>query len=799
MQDYEKLGVFYLGREVGQADDEARLVLLDSRDFTTHAVCVGMTGSGKTGLCVTLLEEAAIDGIPVIAIDPKGDLANLALTFPELRPADFRPWVDPAAAARAGLAPEAYAEKEAAKWRSGLAQWDQAPDRIQRLRDAAGVTIFTPGSPAGVPVRALGTLAAPPPAILHDDETLRERVLALVSSLLTLIGADADPLQSRDHILLSTIVERAWRSGQTLDLARLIAAVQTPGFEQVGVFDLESFYPGKERFKLAMTLNNLLASPGFAAWMEGEPLDPQRLLYTAEGKPRISVFSIAHLSDAERMFFVTLLLNEIVTWTRAQPGAGSLRALIYMDEIMGFFPPTANPPSKRPMLTLLKQARAYGVGVVLSTQNPVDLDYKGLSNAGIWFIGRLQTERDKLRVLDGLEGAAGGRWDRAEVDRLISGLESRKFLMSNAHEDGLTLLQTRWAMSYLCGPLTRAQIQALRPDDGPTPADRPTGGPASAMPASPPPPRTSVAPAAMDAISAPPLLPPEATQWYARDATGRADARYQAALIGVTRAHYARASLNLHESVETTLICPLDEESVHDPWSVADAVAETPELESTAPPGRFVAPPAEALSESAHKRWRKGLISHIYRSNVGIVLKAPALKETSRFNEPEGDFRARLRHKTHELRDAEVEKLRQRYAPKLERLEQRLRAAQERVAREESQMKQQGFQTAVSFGSTLLGALFGRKKLSTGNVGRAATTARGAGRIARERGDVARAEEKEQAIQEEMAALEAELRERLDEVRDQINVDDIELKEIRIPPRKSDIEVLRYGVVWLPR
>ncbi|MCA9243736.1 MAG: DUF87 domain-containing protein [Phycisphaerales bacterium] len=789
MQDYEKLGVFYIGRET-RGDEPGELVLLDSRDFTTHAVCVGMTGSGKTGLCVTLLEEAAIDGIPVIAIDPKGDLANLALTFPDLRPDDFRPWIDPAAPARAGMSPDEFAAKEADKWRKGLADWGQPPERIQRLRDSAPVTIFTPGSPAGAQVRALGTLAAPPPSVMRDEETLRDRVLALVSSLLTLIGADADPLQSRDHILLSTIVERAWREGRNLDLASLIAAVQTPGFEQVGVFDLESFYPGKERFKLAMTLNNLLASPGFAGWMEGEPLDPQRLLYTPEGKPRVSVFSIAHLSDAERMFFVTLLLNEIVTWMRAQSGAGSLRALIYMDEIMGFFPPTANPPSKRPMLTLLKQARAYGVGVVLATQNPVDLDYKGLSNAGIWFIGRLQTERDKMRVLDGLEGAAGGGLNRAEVDRLISGLESRRFLMSNAHEDGLTLFQTRWAMSYLCGPLTRAQIQALQPAKAAPPAPQPA--------TSPTPPPSQVQPAeVVQVASGPPPLPPEAPQWFVRGAGE--SARYEPVLLGVARAHYARSSLNLHESVELIFTSPLDDESALDPWSFARTPAELPNLESTPAAGRYGELPAEAHKEAAHVRWRKGLVGHVYRSCVGVVWKAPALREFSSLNETEGDFRARLRHRLHELRDAEMEKLRQKYAPKIERLQRRLETAEERVEREQAQVSQQGYQTAVSFGSTLLGALFGRKKFSAGNVGRAATTARGAGRIARERGDVARAKENEAAIREDLASLEAELRERVDELRDQIIVDEIALEEVRIPPRKSDIEVLRYGVIWLPR
>src|SRR3990172_8052895 len=172
-------------------------------------------------------------------------------------------------------------------------------------------------------------------------------------------------------------------------------------FGKIGVVDLESFYPAAERTKLSMRLNNLLASPTFASWLEGEPLDVAEMLYTPAGKPRLAIVSIAHLDDAQRMFLVTILLNEGLAWIRTQPGTSSLRAILYMDEVFGFFPPSANPPSKTPMLTLLKQARAYGLGVVLATQNPVDLDYKGLGNAGTWFLGRLQTERDKLRVLYG--------------------------------------------------------------------------------------------------------------------------------------------------------------------------------------------------------------------------------------------------------------------------------------------------------------------------------------------------------------------------------------------------------------
>src|SRR5215216_2794471 len=447
MHDFEKLGVFYLGKT------KDGLLLYDSKDLVTHAVCVGMTGSGKTGLCITLLEEAAIDGIPAIIIDPKGDLSNLLLTFPNLVPEDFRPWVE-----------ERDPAQEANFWKEGLAKWGQDDERIKRLRDAADFRIYTPGSNAGLPVSILKSFVAPPESIRQDNESLSERINTTVTGLLGLIGVDADPVRSREHILLSNILQQEWSNGRDLDIATLIQKVQTPAIAKIGVMDLDSFYPAEDRFQLAMALNNLLASPSFASWMEGEPLDVQQFLYTPTGKPRLSIFSIAHLADAERMFFVSLLLNQVLGWVRAQSGTTSLRAILYMDEIFGYFPPVANPPSKLPLLTLLKQARAFGLGVVLATQNPVDLDYKGLSNTGTWFIGRLQTERDQARVLDALEGTSGGApFDRGTAERTIAGLGKRIFLMHNVHDQGPITFESRWTLSYLRGPLTREQIKQLTP------------------------------------------------------------------------------------------------------------------------------------------------------------------------------------------------------------------------------------------------------------------------------------------------------------------------------------------------
>ena len=483
--DYEKLGVFYLGRPYDPTTRSPKTgtILYDSRDLVTHAVCVGMTGSGKTGLCISLIEEAALDGVPTIAIDPKGDLTNLMLTFPDLRPEDFRPWINEEDAAKKGLTPDAFAAQQAQMWKDGLASWGQDGDRIRRLRDAAEFAIYTPGSSAGIPISILSSFAAPPEALREDGELLRERVVTTVTSLLGLVGIEADPIQSREHILLSTIFTNAWTQGRDLDVAALVGQIQKPPVGRIGVLDVESFYPEKERQKLALAMNNLVAAPGFSSWLEGVPLDIATLLRTPEGKPRVAIISIAHLSDAERMFFVSLLLNQVLGWVRTQSGTTSLRAILYMDEIFGYFPPVATPPSKQPLLTLLKQARAFGLGVVLATQNPVDLDYKGLANTGTWLLGRLQTERDKARVLEGLEGVAAtanASFDRGQIDTLLAGLGNRIFLLNDVHEDGPRVMESRWAMSYLRGPLTRDQIKKLMDGKRPTIARGTTAATAAA-------------------------------------------------------------------------------------------------------------------------------------------------------------------------------------------------------------------------------------------------------------------------------------------------------------------------------
>jgi len=799
MTDYEKLGAFYLGRLIDPASSEIRdeILLYDAKDLTTHAVCVGMTGSGKTGLCVSLLEEAAIDGIPAIAIDPKGDLGNLMLTFPELRPADFRPWIDPDEAARNGRTADEQASRTAELWRKGLAEWNQDGSRIARLREAADVSIYTPGASAGLPLAVLRSFAAPSAEVSADVDGLRERILSAVSGLLSLLGVDPDPVRSREHILLSTIVGHAWKQGRDLDLPTLIGDIQKPPFESLGVLDLESFFPAKERFELAMLLNNLIASPTFSAWREGEPLDVDRLLHTPEGRPRISVLSIAHLSDTERMFFVTMLLNEVVSWVRSQPGTNSLRALLYMDEVFGFFPPSAEPPSKRPMLTLLKQARAHGLGVVLATQNPVDLDYKGLSNAGTWFLGRLQTERDKARVIDGLEGASvasGSGFDRARMERILSGLGSREFLMNNVHDDEPVLFHARWALSYLRGPLTRDQIGELMRErkapsaSAPEPVARPVA-------ASPEPEETRTGEASR------PLVSPKIDERFAVALGKSGKLVYRPALLGVASVHYANASASVDVWKRFALLSDLQrDDATQAPWEAARILdAGIPKLDDQ--PGaqaRFASLPAEAADPNAHARWAKMLASHLYREHPLALWRCRELKEISKPAESEGDFRVRLRQRLRERRDLEVEKLRNRFAPKLAQIQQQILRAQDRVEREQGQYQQQKVQTAVSLGATVLGAIFGRKLASVGNVGRATTTARGVGRVSRERDDVARAQQDVEVLRGRLADLEREFETSLEDVRADVDDSTLECEALAIRPKKADLSIERITLVWTP-
>lgn len=772
--DFEQLGAFYLGTTYDPATKAAGdAVMYDARDLTTHAVCVGMTGSGKTGLCLALLEEALIDGVPVIAIDPKGDLGNLMLAFPALEPRDFAPWIDPAEAQRQGVTTEQLAERTAQRWRDGLAASGQSAERIARFRAAGTVQIYTPGGDAGLPLSLLRSFKAPPAALAQDGEAWRDRVDGAVGGLLALVGITADPLRSREHILLAQLLDGAWREGKDLEIAALVQAVVKPPFGQVGAFDLETFFPAADRTQLALALNSLIASPSFAAWTRGEALDVPSLLYAADGKPRISVMSIAHLGDAERMFFVTVLLQEVVTWMRTQPGTSSLRAIVFMDEVAGYLPPVAVPPSKKPILTLLKQARAFGVGMVLATQNPVDIDYKALSNAGTWFLGRLQTERDKARVIEGLEGAsaaAGATFDKQAMEATLAGLTSRVFVLNNVHDDHPIVFQSRFALSYLAGPLSRAQIQRLM-----EPAKQGAAPPASR-------------PAAVTATSTRPVAPGGLPEVFAPDAS------LGPALLATVKAHYVDAKRDVDVWRELTIVAPLEEATAGDFWEHAVIVGadRLAGLVDAPSEGARFSPLPRALDAKAAGKLAAQLGAWVARAAPLTVHAVPELKLVGKPDQPEAVFRSEVAVKLREARDAAVEKLRAKYAPKLAAIEAKQRTAADRIAREQAQASSATADSAISIGASVLGAIFGGRRATASRIGSAA---RSVSRTAAQRGDVERARSMAAQLDADHAELEAELAADVAAIR---AAPEPEVTSAQIAARKADTAVVKLALAWLP-
>jgi hypothetical protein len=817
--DFEQLGAFYLGKEFDLSQNKLldRLLMYDSRDLTTHAVCVGMTGSGKTGLCIDLLEEAAIDRIPAIIIDPKGDITNLLLTFPDLQPQDFQPWINSDDALRKNLTDEVYAGQQADLWRKGLEQWGQSGARIKMLRDTADFAIYTPGSDAGLPVSILQSFAAPKLSWDDDTELLRERVQGTVSALLGLIGVDADPVRSQEHILLSNLFEYFWRQGTDLDLPKLILSIQNPPFRQLGVFDLEAVFPQKDRFGLAMALNNILAAPGFQSWLQGEPLDIPRFLTSTNGKPRHSIFYIAHLSDAERMFFVTMLLSQLLTWMRTQPGTTSLRALLYMDEIFGFFPPVENPPSKQPMLTLLKQARAFGLGIVLTTQNPVDLDYKGLTNTGTWLIGRLQTERDKDRVLDGLEGAsttAGKSLDRGQISQIISGLTNRVFLMHNVHEDAPVIFQTRWSLSYLRGPLTKSQIRTLSSTFKTTAA---AAGATSSVAmgvasASAPIPAPASGPGILQ--KSPPSLASDFQQTFlpaqktVQACTLELESResgpvqvtssnltYVPSILALGRVHFIDRKLNIAEQQDYVLLADQPEMASLVDWERAQSLTITPrQLQANPQADATFGELSNSINEAKEfLGLKKGLVDFLYRTSSLTLFYSPALKQYSTPKESQQEFILRLQQSAREERDSEVDKIHATYETRLTRLNNQVQTAQDRLARKKADADAKQRETMVSIGESVLGMFMGRRSM------RAASSALSKHRQASDaKMDMEQVGESVESLQKDIQALQQELAAKTAEVQTRWDQTVSQVSKVNIPPRTTDIDVDLFALAWAP-
>lgn len=794
---------FLLGHIVDPASGErsGADVDLDPADLTTHGVIVGMTGSGKTGLGVILLEEALRTGLPTLVIDPKGDMGALKLLFPEFRADDFEPWVSADEARRAGVTTAELGEKAAALWKKGVSGWDPSLEAIRTLKDAVDVTIYTPGSSAGVPINVIGSLAAPKLDWTRDAETGRDEIEGLVSSLLTLAGVAADPLSSPEHILLATIIEQFWSAGRDLDMATLIGAVQQPPMRKLGVFEVDMFFPPKDRMALAMRLNGLIASPAFAAWAEGPPLDIPSMLFEPDGRPRAAIIYLAHLSEEERQFIVTMILSKVVTWMRGLSGATDLRALVYMDEVFGYAPPTANPPSKKPILTMLKQARAYGVGLTLSTQNPVDLDYKAMSNTGAWMIGRLQTERDKARILEALQSAGGGR-DIKAIDRMISGLGKRQFLLHNTHEPEPSVFTTRWAMSYLRGPLTRDEVKRLTPEaaaTAPPQSAQPAQPTEAAAPVQPQAPQNAAPALAEDETPVPPKVSARAdvryldpaAPWAAAIDANPAGLRLEPYIAARVHLVYDETKADLRHEQELEMVFRLTD--AFDP-AEAICVDYDPRDFQTDPPERAVYTLIDAPIHTV-QFWSgagRKLKDHLYRRSTVTIFHNPPLKLYSRVDESEAAFQARCDRAAEDRADQDIAKLRDRLDKKLDRARDQLAAAERRVRELESETRSRAREEWFGGAGDVLGTLLGRRRSRTieGAVRRSNQTERARRRLRS-------AEEKAQERVARIEDLELDLAREIEAIDDKWEDASAEITTLEVGLEKNDISVAELALVWV--
>ncbi len=795
LYDYEKLGLMYLGKELDldTGESSSQALLYRNKHLTTHGVIIGMTGSGKTGLGIGLIEEAVLDNVPSIIIDPKGDMGNLALAFPACCPEDFLPWVDPAEAIRKEMSVKDFATATSTVWREGLASWGQNKERIKTFSTKSNLTIYTPGSSAGVQVSVLGSFKAPAAGILNDNDTLNSLVNTTATSLLGLVDVGGDPLQSREHILLSSLLLHHWRKGTDLSMESLIGGIVSPPFEKVGVFGLDTFYPQSERMLLAMTLNNILASPTFSAWTRGEPLDIQRILYTSEGAPRTSVFSIAHLSDSERMFFVTMLLNQFVGWMRNQQGSSSLKALLYMDEIYGYFPPTANPPSKKPMLLLLKQARAFGVGVVLATQNPVDLDYKGLANIGSWFVGRLQTRQDQEKVVEGIASASKGKLDRKKVRAVLANLKGRQFLLNSVHLEEPLLFATRWVMSFLKGPVSKADIKRLMDSR----KGNIEGSAISSVSES-----TSTGSSQLEQCNntgVEPVISEKIEQLYLLDNVARDEIIFSPSLLAGASVRFYNAKRNIDIVTTEAVIIYLDEKKSRVDWGAGEPVADVwEECVEVAPSGSRYLPLSQKITNQKNFRsFKKEYADYLYQSRKLELFRVKGIALESEPGESLVDFKIRIADRLRELRERALDKLRDKYKNKQRQLQSRYERGLDKLDKEKQDVREKTTDSIISIGTALLGAFFGRKKMSGTTISRTASGVRKAGRVSKEKGDVKRAQDYVREVQGQIDELALELEDKIAAITVSHNSDNYEVETFSIKPRRADIFDLRVVLLWV--
>ena len=771
-ETYEKLGLFYLGKDIDKKSMDATeaLTLLKNKNFTTHAAIIGMTGSGKTGLGVGIMEEAAIDNIPSIIIDPKGDMGNLCLSDPTFSSKSFQPWVQDEANAK-NEEPAAYAKKMAGVWKKGIESWGQDSARVENFHKV-DKTIYTPGSSAGVAINVMSSLDAPPEEVMYDSDTFSSYLKSTVSSLLSFIGIEGDPLESKEYILLAQIISKSWIAKENLSIATIIGKIIEPSFDKIGVLPLEDFYMKEKRFVLATKFNGLLASPNFSKWLEGDNLDIQKLLYDEEGKAKVAIFSISHLNDEERMFFVTLLLNKYIAWMRRQSGTSALKALLYMDEIFGYFPPTKNPPSKEPMLILLKQARAFGLGVVLSTQNPVDLDYKGLSNIGTWFIGRLQTTQDIDKVIDGLGGKVGSSFDKNEIKNMLANLQKRTFFLKSAHLEDIRLFSTRWVLSYLKGPLKKAEISTLMQAKKEAQEKRKVIDIAGEKP---------------NSFESYQNIDDTIPQYFEMDISEANS--YRATLGAKGKVHFYQTRRGIDEEESFILSLPLESRQRLVKWGNAREESEdfSRYMHSAPKNAEFTVLPKVILEDKALKKAIRELKESLYRTKELVLWRSVSPKLESKVGESRTDFMVKLQDSLSERKEKEIEKLQERYAKKEKILTARLARAKERVEKESADSTSSMIDTGIA----VLGALFG--KATPAKIGRALSKGR---KVLKERGDITRAEERMLEVEADIETLEYELEDKVDALNEKYAIENYEIESFSIKPRKTDIDVEVCAVVW---
>ena len=783
--DYEKLKLFYIGKEESSKDVYTPLVY-KNKDLLTHAAIIGMTGSGKTGLGISLLEEAAIDNIPSIIIDPKGDMGNLLLTFPNLQGSDFEPWIEEQDAINNGVTLKEHAQNTANLWKKGIEGDFQNIQRIEKLKNAADFTIYTPGSNAGVQISILSSFKAPSREVLEDNDLLVSLINSTVSSILSLIEEKNDSI-SKESILISSIFMNYYSAGKDLNLEQLISLIVTPPFEKVGIFDLETFFAQDDRLKLALKLNTIIANPSFKSWIEGETLDISNLLYDENGKAKVSIFSIAHLNDSQRMFFVSLLLNQMVSWMRRQEGTSSLKALLYMDEIFGYFPPSANPPSKQPMLTLLKQARSFGVGIILSTQNPVDIDYKGLANIGTWFIGRLQTKQDKEKVIDGLSSASEGNLDKNEVMNLISNLEKRTFILKNINEDGIKVLKTRWALSYLKGPISKDDIKKLminkinQSNSKVIENDLEKEIPKLHIPKA----EQSLKPIITSNINQKYLYTSQNNSYY-----------LQPYLTFSCNIHFINTAKAIDLETTQAFKIYLDENMKDIDFEEKEQLENASFEEKERANSSYYTLPIFVQNEKEIKSIEKDFSDYIYRDTKLTLYKNDALKIVSKQDETLSDFKIRLQDRLNEKIDEEVEKLQIKFQKSNDSIEDKLSNLYEKLEREEQQSSATTTDTLISIGTSLLGAFFGKSALTKTNIGKVASSAKGASRILKERNDIKYVEADILQLQEEQKTLQKILEDEIKKINTSNLSSNYEIEEIFIKPKRSDIYNIKLELLW---